>query len=167
MGPYSVIVYKDDTGVYAKDASGNIIAQGTADEDDASVIQSAIDQGGFIFIARGKYLIKETLSIKNGLSHTKIYGELGKTTLKAEMGDNLIELGEVGKYNQFIEIGYMVLNGNNTSPIGIKMFRQLSPRLLRLSIAHFTDSGIKIGGYTCHVEIGIHFMRLEDFNLFL
>jgi len=154
LGPYSVIVYKDDTGVYAKDASGNIIAQGTADEDDASVIQSAIDQGGFIFIARGKYLIKETLSIKNGLSHTKIYGELGKTTLKAEMGDNLIELGEVGKYNQFIEIGYMVLNGNNTSPIGIKMFRQLSPRLLRLSIAHFTDSGIKIGGYTCHVEIG-------------
>ncbi|RLC74853.1 MAG: hypothetical protein DRI61_15910, partial [Chloroflexi bacterium] len=32
-GPYSAIVYKDDTGVYAKDASGNIIAQGTADVD--------------------------------------------------------------------------------------------------------------------------------------
>jgi len=146
-------VYKKGTKIYAKNASGDIIAQGTADVDDASVIQSAIDQGGFIFIAKGEYIIKETLSIKNGDSHIRIYGELGRTMLKAGMSDNLIELGEVGTYNQFIEIGYMALYGNDTSPIGIKMFRQLSPKFTRLCIAHFTDSGIKMGGYTCHVEI--------------
>ena len=153
IGPYSAIIYKDDIGVYARDSNGNIIAQGAAGIDDASVIQSAIDRGGFIFIAGGTYIIKETLSIKNGLSHLKIYGELGRTILRAGMSNNLIELGEVGKYNQFVEIGYMSLSGNDTSPIGIKIFRQLYPKLTRLYVAHFTDAGIKIGGYTSHLEI--------------
>jgi len=152
-GPYTAIVYKDSGIIYAKNANGDTIAQGAADVDDASVIQSAIDQAGFIFIARGMYLIKESLSIKNGSNYVKIYGELGKTILKAEMDDNLIELGEVGKYNQFIEIGYMALNGNHTSPVGIKMFRQLNPKLTRLQIYYFTDAGIRIGGYTSHAEI--------------
>ena len=152
-GGYSAIVYKDNGVIYAKNPNGDTIAQGAAGTDDASIIQTAIDQAGFIFIARGEYTIKETLTIKGGASHTKIYGELGKTVLIADTSDNLIELGEVGKYSNFIEIGYMSLHGEYTSPVAIKMFRQLSPTLTHLGIVHFTDAGIRIGGYTCHAAI--------------
>jgi len=42
-GPYSAIVYKDGSSVYAEDANGTTIAEGEAGVDDASVIQSALD----------------------------------------------------------------------------------------------------------------------------
>ena len=44
-GPYSAIVYKDGSSVYAEDANGTTIAEGEADVDDASVIQNAIAAG--------------------------------------------------------------------------------------------------------------------------
>jgi len=44
-GPYSAIVYKDGSSVYAEDANGTTIAEGEADVDDTGVIQSAIDAG--------------------------------------------------------------------------------------------------------------------------
>ena len=44
-GPYSAIVYKDGSSVYAEDANGTTIAEGEADVDDTGVIRSAIDAG--------------------------------------------------------------------------------------------------------------------------
>ena len=43
IGVYSAVVYIDDTSVIAKDYKGDTIASGTAGTDDASVIQSALD----------------------------------------------------------------------------------------------------------------------------
>jgi len=57
--PYSAIVCKDGSTVWAEDAYGKTIASGEAGVDDASVIQSAIDsvpeEGGKVFIAPGTY----------------------------------------------------------------------------------------------------------------
>ena len=62
LGPYSVIVYKDDTGVYAKDPSGNIIAQGDAGADDATVLKTALESGGKIIIMPATYTLYFTIS---------------------------------------------------------------------------------------------------------
>jgi len=62
IGPYSTIVYKDDTGVYAKDASGNIIAQGNAGTDDATVLKTALESGGKIIIMPATYTLYFTVT---------------------------------------------------------------------------------------------------------
>jgi len=53
--PYSAIVCKDGSTVWAEDASGKTIASGESGVDDASVIQSALDVGGTVFIKSGEY----------------------------------------------------------------------------------------------------------------
>jgi len=62
LGPYSVIVYKDDTGVYAKDPSGNIIAQGNAGTDDATVLKTALESGGRVVIMPATYTLYFTVT---------------------------------------------------------------------------------------------------------
>ena len=62
LGPYFTIVYKDDTGVYAKDASGNIIAQGDAGTDDATVLKTALESGGKIIIMPATYTLYFTVT---------------------------------------------------------------------------------------------------------
>ena len=66
--PYSAIVCKDGSTVWAEDASGKTIASGEAGVDDASVIQSAVSEllnkeGGKLFIDKGTYLISEDITI--------------------------------------------------------------------------------------------------------
>ena len=68
LGGFSAIVCKDGSTVWAEDASGKTIASGEAGVDDASVIQSALDNlvnGGAIFIRSGKYILESSLSISN------------------------------------------------------------------------------------------------------
>jgi len=45
IGSYTITVHKNESVVYAKDPSGNIISQGTADTDDVDVIHDAIAAG--------------------------------------------------------------------------------------------------------------------------
>ena len=76
LGGFSAIVCKDGSTVWAEDASGKTIASGEAGVDDASVIQSAVDEltyGGIIFIKRGLYIITKTIEIEN--SHITFIGE--------------------------------------------------------------------------------------------
>jgi len=69
--PYSAIVYKEHDVVRAEDWKGRKIASGEAGTDDASVIQSAIDEiqslGGIIHIAKGEYAIKQKINIYAGV----------------------------------------------------------------------------------------------------
>jgi len=62
IGPYSVIVYKKGTKIYAKNASGNIIAQGDAGTDDATVLKTALESGGKIIIMPATYTLYFTIS---------------------------------------------------------------------------------------------------------
>ena len=74
IGSYTVIVYKNGSGIYAKDASGNIIAQGNADTDDRDVIQAAIDAlpsvGGRVVLAEGIYYITAGINLRSSMSFT-------------------------------------------------------------------------------------------------
>ena len=97
IGPYSAIVYKDDTGVYAKDASGNIIAQGTADVDDASVIQSAIDAldyGEKLLLKAATYILDRKLILKpiNFVGEGIGYGHGTILELADNVNDDIIEM---------------------------------------------------------------------------
>ena len=166
-GHYSAIVYKDGSSIYAEDANGTTIAEGEAGEDDASVIQNAINQRGCVFIRRAGYTINDTINIKNGLSNVEIFGEGSLTSLVANMDKPLIEIGEVGTYSHNIKIADLALEGNNTSPIGIKMFRARLPIFEKLYIAHFTDSGIVIGGYSYYGQIsGCHIYSNSNYGIY-
>jgi len=97
-GPYSAIVYKDGSSVYAEDANGTTIAEGEAGEDDASVIQNAIAAGvktktdiitpefstfdnmddpitsGWVALRGDETLSKDTSDKKEGTASLKIVG---------------------------------------------------------------------------------------------
>ena len=72
VAPYSAIVCKDGSTVWAEDSDGKTIASGEAGVDDASVIQSAVNKerergGGVIHIVRGEYIIKQRINIYAGI----------------------------------------------------------------------------------------------------
>jgi len=97
FGSYSAIVYKDDTGIYAKDASGNIIAQGTADVDDASVIQSAIDAldyGESLLLKAATYILDRKLTLKpiNFIGEGIGWGQGTILELADNVNDDVIEM---------------------------------------------------------------------------
>ena len=70
VAPYSALVAKDGSTVWAEDASGKTIASGEAGVDDASVIQSAATEigEGKIYIAKGTYKITQKVILPAGIS---------------------------------------------------------------------------------------------------
>ena len=116
-GSYSAIVYIDGSTVYAEDAEGNTIAQGEAGVDDASVIQSAMDGGGKIFIKKGTYIIDLALLPK---SNTILEGEGFETILKKKdyatdgaFNAEVIRNPEVGSNN--VVIRNLGIDGNKAN----------------------------------------------------
>jgi hypothetical protein len=71
--PYDAMVYLDKGKVIAVDSNGKVIARGIAGEDDATVIQAALDKQGTIYIASGTYYLNsgEILSVS---SNSHVYG---------------------------------------------------------------------------------------------
>jgi len=80
VAPYSAIVYIDGTKVKAEDWRGREIARGGAGVNDAEVIQSALDAGGVIKIAKGTYICYNTLSLTK--PNTILEGEGFDTIIK-------------------------------------------------------------------------------------
>ena len=74
VAPYSAIVCKDGSTVWAEDFSGKTIASGEAGVDDASVIQSALNNRGAVILRQATYKCNSTLIIKSG---TSLIGEGG------------------------------------------------------------------------------------------
>jgi len=70
---YSAIIYKEGDEVRAEDWKGRKIASGQAGVDDASVIQRALDFGGLIYLAPGRYkFIEQQVFIRT--DNTKLAG---------------------------------------------------------------------------------------------
>ena len=67
-GGYTVIVYKDNNTIYAKEADGDIIVQMEAGIHDESVIQSAIDalpsEGGRVILGEGTFILNSLVFIQ-------------------------------------------------------------------------------------------------------
>ena len=100
-GSYSAIVYIDGSTVYAEDAEGKTIAQGEAGVDDASVIQSALDGGGRIFLD-GEFTINKALKISQ--RYLNLIGRYG-TTIEQTADDDaiLIEPADTNLIDVLIE----------------------------------------------------------------
>jgi len=74
VAPYSAIVCKDGSTVWAEDASGKTIASGESGVDDASVIQSAINND--VVILRGDFSLDKTIEITNSGSTVFLQGSI-------------------------------------------------------------------------------------------
>ncbi|RLC74223.1 MAG: hypothetical protein DRI61_17070, partial [Chloroflexi bacterium] len=115
IGSYTITVHKNESIIYAKDPSGNIIAQGDADTDDVAVIQSAIDNvdslgGGFVHLGNGTFIIDEPIVVE---AKASLIGEVAGTILqkKAGVNTNVIEFNSDGMFNhQFV--GHFKIDGN-------------------------------------------------------
>ena len=81
--PYSAIVCKDDSTVWAEDSSGKTIALGEAGVDDASVVQSAVTaiSEGEIFMRKGTYKITQKISCPAGIFFESEGAELDLSNL--------------------------------------------------------------------------------------
>ena len=117
-GPYSAIVYKDGSSVYAEDANGTTIAEGEAGVDDASVIQSAINNGGKVFITVGAYFADD-IAINNPVI---IEGAGGGTRIRGGSDKHVFIIGQNGSYSQANPLAKVVIRdmeiGGSSSQYG-------------------------------------------------
>lgn len=120
--PYSAIVYKEDDEVRADDWKGRKIASGQAGVDDVSVIQEAVDLGGLIYIAPGRYIGTDGVNKYNVFirkDNTILKGS-GKDTTILEMGITLgtnIEGSSAPKTSN-IELADLTIDGSNFPDAG-------------------------------------------------
>lgn len=131
---YSAIVLINGSNVVAKDANGNLIANGVAGKDDTFIIQSAIDHfssgNAIIYISSGTYYITSTLILSHdGIAIRgaggSIFGGSARTTLIQDANCNVIECigtfqnnGE-GHHNQISISDLLIKNDGNHTGIGI------------------------------------------------
>lgn len=122
-GPYSAIVYKDGSSVYAEDANGTTIAEGEADVDDASVIQTAIDSltihGDTLYLKKGTYVLDKKLHLKTISLIGEGFGRSGGTVLSLadNVNDDIIEMYSGGHegwkyYYEGGRIAHLMIYGN-------------------------------------------------------
>jgi len=151
-GGYSAIVYKKGSKVIAEDNEGKVIAKGEAGVDDASVIQSALDVGGRVFIAKGEYLISKTLIIK---SNTSLIGEgIGLTKIKLANGVNkdiiqtYAEANQLDtQYDENIVITNLEIDGNGANQsagMGLNIENITKSKLINLYIHDVYGKAIRI-----------------------
>jgi len=135
IGSYSAIVYKDDEKVYARDKAGNIIAIGKAGDDDAQIIQYAIDSlpsgGGLVVLSEGKFYISSTIIINkpivfkgSGGIGAPGYPDFGGTLLYLVSNSNcdVIRVDDPNNYFYFVVLKQFQIWGNldhNTNGGGI------------------------------------------------
>ena len=121
-GPYSAIVYKDGSSIYAEDANGTTIAEGEAGVDDASVIQSAIDaldDGETLLIKAGTYILNSKIILKPIYFIGEGVGDGHGTILELadNVNDDIIEMYSGGHtgwryYYRFGKIAHLKIKGN-------------------------------------------------------
>jgi len=83
VAPYSAIVCKDSSTVWAEDSERKTIASGVADVDDVQVIQSAVNviSEGKIYIRKGTYKITQKISCPAGIFFESEGAELDLSNL--------------------------------------------------------------------------------------
>jgi len=157
IGPYSAIVYKDNSKVYARDTEGDIIAVGESDTDDRRVIQNAIDTldiGETLVIKKGTYILDGKLLLKpiNFIGEGK--GDGTGTTLKLADGvnDDIIEMysgGHLGwkYYYRGGKMAHLRINGNKdaqTAGNGIVLAWTQHYKIEDIYIEYVYDYAIKL-----------------------
>jgi len=161
--PYHAIVHKDDSTVWAEDSEGKTIAYGVAGEEDAAVIQSALDSltegrtSKETVVLRGSFTCEEGLLVP---SYTKISIE-GVLKLKDGANEPLIRnknySKETNNADSEIEIIGGTLDGNKSeqgaSPADVVKFVGVAGlRILNATLTSAYDQCIDLS-YCADVQI--------------
>lgn len=110
-----VTVYNDGTNIIAKDKENEIIAEGTFNTDDSTVIQAALDElssGGICLVKAGTYIISAALTIPASVILT---GAGIQTVLKCK-NDTQINVVEMPNANAGIR--NLKIDGNKANNTG-------------------------------------------------
>jgi len=166
-GGYSVVVHQDGDQVVAEDHSGHIIREGSLGEDDAAVIQAAIDylsSGGKVLILDGTYAINSTIQLSGSVW---ISGVGESTVLRMADGVNINMITSTNKTSVTIE--NMKLDGNKASNTGgscVALFQAEKHVVQNLHIVDAPYHGIAITGVNgyatdnivtdCIIENSVH-----------
>ncbi len=146
-GGYSVVVHQDGDQVVAEDHSGHIIREGGLGEDDAAVIQSAIDylsSGGKVLILDGTYTIDSMIQLSDGIW---ISGVGESTALRMADSVNVNMITSTNKTSVTIE--NMKIDGNKSSNVSgscIALFQAEKHVLQNLYIVDAPYHGVAITG---------------------
>ena len=163
VAPYHRVVYKDDSTVWAEDPEGRTIAYGVAGEEDAAVIQSALDSltegrtSKETVVLRGSFVCEKGLLVP---SYTKLSIE-GSLKLKGGVNEPLIRnknySKETNNADSEIEIIGGTLDGNKSeqgaSPADVVKFVGVaSLRILNATLIEAYDQCLDLS-YCSDVQI--------------
>jgi len=178
VAPYHRVVYKDDSTVWAEDPEGRTIAYGVAGEEDAAVIQSALDSltegrtSKETVVLRGSFVCEKGLLVP---SYTKLSIE-GSLKLKGGVNEPLIRNKNYQKRENAdseIEIIGGTLDGNKAeqakSPTDIVQFVGVaSLRILNATLTEAYDRCINLSNCSdvqianCRLNNGEIAMRISE-----
>lgn len=160
------VIFKDDSNIKARNGTtGHIDYSGT---DAATVIQAAIDalgsNGGKIYIAKGQYEIRSTLTItessitlEGAIEGSDIYG--GGTILHGDGSTKLLSItGAVSGEIEVVNIRYICFNGaasaKSVGAYGIEIKRATEVHIENCAVRRAGDTGVFIDpGVAEHAEI--------------
>ena len=169
VAPYSAIVCKDGSTVWAEDSDGKTIASGEAGVDDASVIQSALDLRGTIII-KGNFIIDTSLLPKSdstiimynaiikskdeafrvfnlhftdGVSNIRVYGgELDGNGANVNVGQCI----RIDNYSQNIYLYDMYVHDGNRANLLIHTAKHIRVHNCRFETSHDTTNAMVVPG---------------------
>jgi len=156
--PYSAMVYIEGGSVIAEDWKGSKIAEGEAGVDDRYVINTALQQGGVIFIRQGTYVFDDRLSLAT--QNVKVIGEgMGRTVLTVVEGYSDNYFADVRALN--ITLSNLTLDANND--VSTTAYVRSSGTKLKVDRVEVRN-GISYGFYFGAVELEIINCYIHDIN---
>jgi len=159
VAPYSALVAKDGSTVWAEDASGKTIASGEAGVDDASVIQSAIDYlpsyGGKVFIRAGIYYMYKSIDLSGkdsitleGENRADVHHDAGTMLWNKGTEKALIYKHEESYGSHHVLIKQLRLCGGNQPQHLIDIFACMRVQIESCSLSHVPDPYASINADT-------------------
>jgi len=153
--PYSALVAKDGSTVWAEDASGKTIASGESGVDDASVIQSALDVGGKIVISKGNFICDDTILIP---TNTILCG-FGKSTVITYTGNDALFRIENGNYCEIADILCKSEGAGTCIKIGAATYNS---QIRNVRIENFYDGVVLDGSDQKGWQIDLYDVKVYD-----
>ena len=151
--PYSAIVCKDGSTVWAEDSDGKTIASGESGVDDASVIQKAEDNAnGYVYILEGEYIINYPILIKQytfgaGIDRTvlKLGDGVQKNVVEIDDYSGLMDVTIDGNYLNNLQNEDTWANVNDVPMAhGIAVFKYYHTEEVFVRVSHVRISNVKV-----------------------
>ena len=168
--PYSALVAKDGSTVWAEDSDGKTIASGESEVDDASVINSALIEAYDVVLQRETFIIKEPIKM-NDFCRLEGRGISGAgTVLKLADGANcnVIEFGSGTGHK--IEIRNLKIDGNksnNTTGWGIHLSEFDRGLIERIRVESCASGGIYVTGGDDNTIFNVQVAACDNYGIWM